>query len=143
MTDFTLSDSASVQPKRVKCVMCGNDIHIGKWAGILKEGFICNDTFCLIKLVKQSKEQEDLASMYSIDKHDFKRGCNDKASVPPKGVNIDFCEKGMTSNKFKSPPPKGVCKCGHPLRFHFSTIDYKCIIPDCTCVKYVEWSVRE
>jgi hypothetical protein len=25
----------------------------------------------------------------------------DSASVPPKGVNVDFCEKGMTSKTFK------------------------------------------
>jgi hypothetical protein len=56
--------SASVAtPKRIKCCYCNNDIHIDHWAGIIKEGFICNNTFCLIKLAKKIKEQEELASV--------------------------------------------------------------------------------
>lgn len=37
---------------KVLCCYCNKPIHIDKFAGVSKKGFICNDTCCLTELAK-------------------------------------------------------------------------------------------
>lgn len=42
--------------ERVKCVYCGQSIHIDNFAGVTKKGFICGNSICLMELVKEFEE---------------------------------------------------------------------------------------
>jgi len=44
------------KPKKVKCIYCKKPIHISKWAGVNKKGFVCDDVECLKKLAKEIKK---------------------------------------------------------------------------------------
>ena len=39
--------------KRIKCIYCKKEIKINNFAGISKEGFICNNIKCLRKLAEE------------------------------------------------------------------------------------------
>ena len=41
--------------ERVKCIYCGKDIHISKFGGINKKGLFCNESFCLLELIKENE----------------------------------------------------------------------------------------
>jgi len=45
--------------KRVKCAYCGKEIHISKWAGVSKKGFICDDINCLQKVAEEIKLSDE------------------------------------------------------------------------------------
>jgi len=47
-----------INKKRVKCVYCGKEIHIDRWAGVNKKGFICNNICCLMELSKENKDDK-------------------------------------------------------------------------------------
>ena len=47
-----------MEDKRIKCIFCKEPIHIDNWAGMNKEGFFCNNTFCLMKLAKDTSLEE-------------------------------------------------------------------------------------
>ena len=44
--------------ERVKCIYCGEDIHISKFAGISKKGLFCNSFFCLLELIKENEQEK-------------------------------------------------------------------------------------
>ncbi len=46
-----------IKGKRVKCIYCGEDIHIDKFAGMNKKGLFCNRTLCLIKVIRENEEE--------------------------------------------------------------------------------------
>ena len=45
-----------VKDRRVKCIYCNKPIHISKFGGMNKRGMFCNDTLCLIKLIRENEE---------------------------------------------------------------------------------------
>ena len=47
---------------RVKCIYCGKPIHISKFGGVKKEGLFCNETLCLIQLIREEEERQDASS---------------------------------------------------------------------------------
>ena len=48
-----------MESKRIKCIYCKQPIHIDNLAGINKEGMICGEIECLMKLAKKMKKKED------------------------------------------------------------------------------------
>jgi len=44
--------------ERVKCIYCGEEIHISKFAGMNKKGLFCNNILCLIQLIRESEEDK-------------------------------------------------------------------------------------
>ncbi|KKN57989.1 hypothetical protein LCGC14_0556470 [marine sediment metagenome] len=44
--------------ERVKCIYCGEDIHISKFAGVSKKGLFCNSFFCLLELIKENEQEK-------------------------------------------------------------------------------------
>ena len=47
---------------RVKCIYCGKPIHISKFGGVKKEGLFCNETLCIIQLIREEEERLDALS---------------------------------------------------------------------------------
>ena len=45
--------------KRIKCIYCGNPIHIDKFGGMNKKGMFCNSIFCLIKLIEETEKEKN------------------------------------------------------------------------------------
>jgi hypothetical protein len=54
---FSTPDEILINSKgeRVKCIYCGKDIHISKFGGINKKGLFCNESFCLLELIKENE----------------------------------------------------------------------------------------
>ena len=48
----------SKKDRRVKCIYCGENIHIDKFAGMNKKGLFCNNIFCLIKLIEDNEKEK-------------------------------------------------------------------------------------
>ena len=44
--------------ERVKCIYCGEEIHISKFAGMNKKGLFCNNILCLIQLIRENEEDK-------------------------------------------------------------------------------------
>jgi len=42
--------------KRVKCISCGEDIHISEFGGMSKEGMIHDNLFCIMKFAEIQKK---------------------------------------------------------------------------------------
>lgn len=44
------------EQKRVKCIYCGKDIHISKFAGVNKKGLFCSNTLCSLQMIRENEE---------------------------------------------------------------------------------------
>ena len=42
--------------EKVKCIYCKKPIHISKWAGVNKKGFVCDNLICIMKAKKEIKK---------------------------------------------------------------------------------------
>lgn len=57
--DSQEGESPDAHPERVKCIYCGNPIHLSKFAGITKKGYVCSNSVCLMKLAQEIEESPD------------------------------------------------------------------------------------
>lgn len=58
--NVTIDDWEIYEDGMVKCIYCKKPILIDRFGGIKKEGLFCNDTLCLIELIKEQEEVESV-----------------------------------------------------------------------------------
>lgn len=48
----------NIKDRRIKCIYCNKPIHIDNFAGIIKKGFLCGNSVCLMKLAQEMENKK-------------------------------------------------------------------------------------